>query len=134
MANRRAYETDVPRNIHGRKENDRGPRRACRREHRQHHDKRGSLYDIEQGITCTQTPRTHIHTYLPHSDAPLFLSSLCAEFSDAIDANDKDAVQLWAALAKADDQSALGKLLKSVAPNKLDIKKAKEIKKKLPSF
>ncbi|CEL92461.1 unnamed protein product [Vitrella brassicaformis CCMP3155] len=53
------------------------------------------------------------------------------EFSDAIDANDKDAVQLWAALAKADDQSALGKLLKSVAPNKLDIKKAKEIKKKL---
>ncbi|CEL92225.1 unnamed protein product [Vitrella brassicaformis CCMP3155] len=53
------------------------------------------------------------------------------EFSDAIDANDKDAVQLWAALAKADDQSVLGKLLKSVAPNKLDIKKAKDIKKKL---
>ncbi|CEM37404.1 unnamed protein product [Vitrella brassicaformis CCMP3155] len=101
MANRRAYETDVPRNIHGREENDRGPRRACGREHRQNHDKRGSLYDIEQ------------------------------EFSDAIDANDKDAVQLWAALAKADDQSALGKLLKSVAPNKLDIEKAKEIKKKL---
>ncbi|CEM21213.1 unnamed protein product, partial [Vitrella brassicaformis CCMP3155] len=53
------------------------------------------------------------------------------EFSDAIDANDKDAVQLWAALAKADHQSALGKLLKSVDPKKLDIKKAKEIKKKL---